>query len=191
MQRIKDNLPTLLIMSSTNFEFAFTFLCTWRFALSKIYCKIPDDIVESLPDRMLELKLKLSVLPETLVICQMDKDARIPDWLLASPFYSITKTAEEQSVVCFQIHVPEGIKGDEGWRGLKVEGPLDFSAIGVLASLTMPLAKEGISVFAMSTYNTDYLLVKEQHLKKAVEILSREGHQIREDSSEFGVQSSE
>jgi hypothetical protein len=129
---------------------------------------------------MLDLKLTLSILPETLVICQMDKDARIPDWLLASTFYSITKTAEEQSIVCSQIHVPEGIKRDEGWRCLKVEGPLDFSAAGILASLTMPLAKEGISVFAMSTYHTDYLLVKERHLEKAVQILAQNGHQIQE-----------
>jgi uncharacterized protein len=128
---------------------------------------------------MLDLKLTLSILPETLVICQMDKDARIPDWLLASTFYSITKTAEELSVVCPQINVPEGIKKDEGWRCLKVEGPLDFSAAGILASLTMPLAKEGISVFAVSTYNTDYLLVKEQHLGKAVQVLSQNGHRIQ------------
>ncbi len=128
---------------------------------------------------MLDLKLTLSILPETLVICQMDKDARIPDWLLASTFYSITKTAEELSVVCPQTNVPEGIKRDEGWRCLKVEGPLDFSAAGILASLTMPLAKEGISVFAMSTYNTDYLLVKERHLEKAVQILAQNGHQIQ------------
>ena len=128
---------------------------------------------------MLDLKLTLSILPETLVICQMDKDARIPDWLLASTFYSITKTAEELSVVCPQTNVPEGIKRDEGWRCLKVEGPLDFSAAGILASLTMPLAKEGISVFAMSTYNTDYLLVKERHLEKAVQILSQNEHRIQ------------
>lgn len=94
-------------------------------------------------------------------------------------------------MVCLQINVPEGIKRDEGWRALKVEGPLDFSATGILATLITPLAKEGISIFAVSTYDTDYLLVKERHLEKAVEILSREGHQIREDSSEFGVQSSE
>lgn len=128
---------------------------------------------------MLDLKLTLSILPETLVICQMDKDARIPDWLLASTFYSITKTAEELSVVCPQTNVPEGIKKDEGWRCLKVEGPLDFSAAGILASLTMPLAKEGISVFAMSTYNTDYLLVKEPHLEKAVQILAQNEHRIQ------------
>jgi hypothetical protein len=128
---------------------------------------------------MMGFKLKLSLLPEILAICQLPKDARIPDWLLASTFYSITKTAEELSVVCPQTNVPEGIKRDEGWRCLKVEGPLDFATTGILASLTMPLAKEGISVFAMSTYKTDYLLVKERHLEKAVQILSQNGHRIQ------------
>jgi len=124
-------------------------------------------------------KLRLFVLPETLAICQLPKDARVPQWALAASFYSITRTAEELSVVCPQTHVPEGIKKDEGWRCLKVEGPLDFSATGILASLTMPLAKEEISVFAVSTYNTDYLLVKTQHLEKAVQILAQNGHQIQ------------
>lgn len=128
---------------------------------------------------MLDLKLDISILPETLAICQMDKDAGIPEWALTCAFFSLTRTAEELSVVCHQTNVPEGIKRDEGWRCLKVEGPLDFSAAGILASLTMPLAKEGISVFAMSTYHTDYLLVKERHLEKAVQILAQNGHQIQ------------
>jgi hypothetical protein len=127
----------------------------------------------------MDAKLRLFVLPETLAICQLPKDARVPQWALAASLYSITRTAEELSVVCPQTDVPEGIKKDEGWRCLKVEGPLDFSATGILASLTMPLAKEEISVFAVSTYNTDYLLVKAQHLEKAVQVLAQNGHQIQ------------
>jgi hypothetical protein len=136
-------------------------------------------------------QLRLFVLPETLAICQLPKDARVPHWALAGMFFSVTRTAEELSVVCPQTNVPEGIKKDEGWRCLKVEGPLDFSAAGILASLTMPLAKEGISVFAMSTYHTDYLLVKERHLEKAVQVLSQNGHRIQEavQSLEFRVRS--
>ncbi|MBM4330181.1 MAG: ACT domain-containing protein [Deltaproteobacteria bacterium] len=127
---------------------------------------------------MLDLKLKISVRPETLAICQMDKDAGIPDWALTCAFFSLTRTKEELSVVCSQMNVPEGIKKEGGWRCLQVAGSLDFSITGVLASLTIPLAKEGISVFALSTYNTDYLLVKEQHLGKAVQTLAQNGHQI-------------
>ena len=81
-------------------------------------------------------------------------------------------------MVCPQINVPEGIARDEGWRVLKAEGPLDLSAVGILVRLITPLAKEGISVFALSTYDTDYLLVKEQQLEKAAQILSEEGHEI-------------
>ncbi len=81
-------------------------------------------------------------------------------------------------MVCPQINVPEGIKKNEGWRGLKVEGPLDFSATGILAALVNPLAKEGVSVLALSTYDTDYLLVKEECLERAIQILSEEGNQI-------------
>lgn len=128
---------------------------------------------------MTDLKLKLSILPETFAVCRLDKEARIPDWAPAGSFFSITRTLEELSVVCPQIHVPEGIKRDEGWRCLKVEGSLDFSVSGVLASLTMPLAHEGISVFVVSTYNTDYLMVKQEHLKKAVMVLSQRGHQVQ------------
>jgi hypothetical protein len=128
---------------------------------------------------MMGFKLKLSLLPEILAICQLPKNARVPQWALAGSFFSVTRTAEELSVVCPQTNVPEGIKKDEGWRCLKVEGPLDFSAAGILASLTMPLAKEEIGVFAVSTYNTDYLLVKEQHLEKAVQILAQNEHRIQ------------
>jgi len=128
---------------------------------------------------MKDSKLRLSILPETLAICRLDKNAGIPDWALGACFVSITRTSEELSVICPEIQVPEGVKGDAGWRGLKVEGPLDLSAIGVLASLTVPLAREGISVFAVSTYDTDYLLVKQRDLEKAVMVLSQNGHQIQ------------
>jgi hypothetical protein len=127
---------------------------------------------------MTDSKLSLSILPNNFAICRLDKGAGIPDWALASSFFSLTRSAEELSVVCPQNLVPEGIRRNAGWRCLKVEGPLDLSATGVLASLTNPLAQEGISVFAVSTYDTDYLLVKKKDLKKAVIVLSRNGHQI-------------
>jgi len=128
---------------------------------------------------MTNSKLTLFILPDTLAICRLDKDVQIPDWANAGSFLSITRTAEELSIVCPQTLVPKGIKREEGWRCLKVGGPLDFSATGVLASLLIPLRQEGISVFVISTYDTDYLMVKEEHLEKAVRILSRNGHQIQ------------
>jgi len=125
-------------------------------------------------------KLILSIQPETLAVCRLDRDARIPDWALSGSFLSITRTDEELSIVTPQINVPEGIRKDEGWRWLKVEGTLDFALTGVIASLTMPLAFEGISVFVVSTYETDYLLVKERSLSKAARILSENGHLVQD-----------
>ena len=123
--------------------------------------------------------MNLLILPETLAICRLEKDAAIPDWARTGSFVSITRTAEELSIVCPQIQVPAEVKREEGWRGIKVQGPLDFSLTGILASLTTPLAKGGISVFAISTYDTDYLLVKEENLEKTIEILVKKGHRVQ------------
>jgi hypothetical protein len=128
---------------------------------------------------MTRIKHNLSILPEIFSICRLDKESGIPDWAVANRFFSITRNDEELSVVCPQAQVPQGVKRDAGWRCLKVEGPLDLSATGVLASLANPLAEEGISIFAVSTYDTDYLLVKQKDLEKAVTVLSENGHQIR------------
>jgi hypothetical protein len=126
-----------------------------------------------------ETKRKLIVLPETLAVCRLDKGEKIPEWGLKGSFSSITRTEEELSVVCLQCQVPPGVKREEGWAALKVEGPLDFSLTAILASLTMPLAQEGISLFALSTYDTDYLLVKEEQLERAIRALQKEGHEIK------------
>jgi len=128
------------------------------------------------------LKKKLLLWSETLSICRLGGDAPIPEWALTGGFSSITRTAQELSVVCPQDQVPPGIQKRDGWKALQVEGPLDFSLTGVLASLTEPLAKEGISVFAISTYDTDYLLVREEQLKGAIQALRGEGYEIEKSS---------
>ena len=129
-------------------------------------------------------KLNLLILAETLAICRLEKDAAIPEWAKRGTFASITRTAEELSIVCPQIQVPAEIKREGGWRCIKVKGPLDFSLTGILASLTTPLAQEGVSIFAISTYDTDYLLVKEENLERAIEILVKKGNRIQKNSSE-------
>ena len=123
--------------------------------------------------------LALSLLPDTLAICRLTPVAPMPDWALAGSFFSIARTADELSIVCPQSDVPPGIQCDRDWRCLKVEGPLDLSLIGILASLTAPLARAGIGIFAVSTYDTDYVLVKEKCLEEAVLVLSQEGHHVR------------
>ncbi len=127
-------------------------------------------------------KKKLLLLSETLCICRLERNAPIPEWALTSAFSSITRTVKELSVVCPRNRVPPGIQKQDGWKALQVEGPLDFSLTGVLASLTEPLAKEGISTFAISTYDTDYLLVKEKQMEGAIQALRDEGFKIEEGS---------
>jgi hypothetical protein len=131
---------------------------------------------------MVKLKKKLLLWSETLTICRLERNAPIPEWAMTGWFSSITRTTEELSVVCAQDQVPPGIQKQEGWKALQVEGPLDFSLTGVLASLTEPLAKEGISVFAVSTYDTDYLLVKQEQLEGAIQALLKEGYEVKKNS---------
>ncbi len=125
--------------------------------------------------------LTLSVLPEEFGICRLDSAAEIPGWAISGPFFSITRTREELSIVCPAASIPEGSVAERGWRCLKVHGPLDFSQTGILASLAEPLAKAGLSIFAVSTYDTDYLLVKANELQKAVQALRQAGHRVTEE----------
>ncbi len=90
----------------------------------------------------------------------------------------MTYTSEELSIVCHSDLVPADVNCDAGWTALKVEGPMDLSLVGVLASLSVPLADAGIPLFAISTHNTDYLLVMDEKLESAKQALEREGHLI-------------
>ena len=122
----------------------------------------------------------LTLLPETFAICRLAPDAHLPPWADAGPFVSITRTRDELSIVCAQGAVPAGVSHDMDWRCLKVEGPFDLvTTTGVLASMAMPLARAGISLFVVATFDTDYLLVKDEALPRAVQALSEEGHRVR------------
>lgn len=117
-------------------------------------------------------ELILSILPDHLAVCQADPETPFPDWLPTEGFWSLTKTSNELSLVVGEVYVPEDWKAEKGWRCLKVIGPLDFSMVGVLSSLAKPLADVSISIFVISTYDTDYLLVRQENLDQTVEILS-------------------
>src|SRR5215211_1748993 len=114
---------------------------------------------------MSEYQLTLAVRPDTFAICRLNSDAAIPDWAVAGALFSITRTADELSVVCRQADVPAAVKCENDWRCLKVEGTLDFSLIGIMAALAGPLAQAEISIFVISTFDTDYLLVKADKLE--------------------------
>ena len=111
-------------------------------------------------------------------VCRLSKEQAIPKWAIDSPFFSITKTLDELSIVCPQNNIPSDIKCERDWKVLKVLGPLDFSLIGILASISGALAKKGVSIFAISTFDTDYILVKESSLANAIEALRQEGYSI-------------
>jgi hypothetical protein len=123
--------------------------------------------------------LSLRALPDPLAVCRLAAGAEVPAWAVAARFFSITRTAGEMSVVCPETSVPEGTESETGWRVLQVEGPLDLSLTGVLAALAGPLAEAEIPIFVISTFETDYLLVKAERLEAAVETLRRAGHRVR------------
>ena len=127
---------------------------------------------------MADEPLSLQLLPETLAVCRLESNSPVPDWALCGSFCSVTRTADELSVVCPEGAVPKGGKAERGWRLLQVEGPLDFAMTGVLARLTKPLAEAGVSVFVLSTYNTDYLLVRDRDVASAVAALRADGHRV-------------
>jgi hypothetical protein len=122
--------------------------------------------------------LTLDLLPGSYAVCRLDAGEPLPAWAGAGPFVSVTRTEAELSVVCPQGSVPAGVRAEPGWRGLKVRGPLGFGTTGVLASLAGPLASSGVSIFVVSTYDTDYLLVQERDLERGVDALSRAGHTV-------------
>jgi hypothetical protein len=122
--------------------------------------------------------LSLIILPQRLAICRLSPDEPIPTFLFHSQFYSITRTSDELSIVLPEETVPADWKAETGWRCLKVIGHLDFDLTGSLASLAIPLSETGISFFVISTYDTDYLLVKEDNLEKATKVLLKSGHVV-------------
>jgi len=123
-------------------------------------------------------QLSLSVLPERFAVCRLGPDDRVPDWVFSKSFWSITRTDEELSLILPEEYVPSGWKVEKGWRCLKVLGPLDLSVTGVIASLSAPLADAGVSILAICTYDTDYLLVRNGDLDRAREVLVEHGHQV-------------
>jgi len=123
-------------------------------------------------------KLNLSLLPHKYAVCQLHPDKHIPYWSLLGDFVSLTRTHEELSIVCQQDNVPDDIEAERGWCCLQVQGAFDFSAAGVHASLAIPLAEAEISVLAIATYATDYLLIKEQNVERALKVLEQAGHHI-------------
>ncbi|HJV89216.1 MAG TPA: ACT domain-containing protein [Holophagaceae bacterium] len=122
--------------------------------------------------------MKLRRRPEVLAVARLEATAPWPAWALEAPFAALTRTDEELSLVVPLDRVPEGVRREGPWRAVQVEGPLDFALVGILAELSGILARAGISCFALSTFDTDYLLVKSDRLEAACEALGAAGHAI-------------
>jgi uncharacterized protein len=125
----------------------------------------------------------LTVLGERLSICRLDAGEEVPAWATGGHFFSVTRTRDELSVVCPDDVVPESISRERGWCALRLEGPFDLSMVGVLASVASPLAEAGASIFAVSTFDTDYVLVREEQLDLAVDTLRASGHRVGDHSA--------
>ena len=125
-----------------------------------------------------DVALRLSVLEDRFAVCRLAPDREVPGWATEAGFFSVTRTPGELSIVCPEQNVPNEVQFEGEWRAFRVEGPLDFSLVGVLDSLLEPLAEAEISVFAISTYDTDYVLVNEDQLDSAIATLRDNGHEI-------------
>jgi hypothetical protein len=124
-------------------------------------------------------RLTLELLPERFAIARLEADSGVPAWVQSGPLVSVTRTAVELSIVCPEASVPQDVKAQRALRCLRVLGPLPFSEIGVLSSIAQPIARAGVSIFALSTYDTDYLLVAHTDLEAGVFALNEAGHVVR------------
>ena len=109
---------------------------------------------------------------------RLDPDADLPDWVRGGHFWSVTRSDAELSIVCAENDVPADASAERGWRAFEVAGPLDFSLTGVVSSLVGPLAEADVPIFVLSTFETDYVLVHEPDLARAVAALAAAGHTV-------------
>jgi hypothetical protein len=125
-----------------------------------------------------EEKLPLAVDPGLYAVCRLPPEAPVPAWAWGGEISSVTRTSHELSIVCAQVRVPNDIEKETGWRAIRVDAVLDPALTGVLAGLLDPLAEARISIFALSTFLTDYILIRDPDLPRALEIFRSNGHPV-------------
>ena len=126
-----------------------------------------------------QVRLPLELLPDTLAICRLPADAAVPKWAAdRGGFLTVSRTADELSIMTVQRAVPAGIRCERDYQAVRVRGPLSPNLVGILLSILKPLAEAGISILAISTYDTDYVFVKTRHMPAALKALRHAGHQI-------------
>lgn len=129
-------------------------------------------------------RFQLSLLPEHFAIVGLSPGAEIPAWATQGPFFSITRTSDELSIMVEESRVPASVSSQGGWRVIKVHGPFMLSEVGVLAALVGPLAAARVSVLTIATFDTDYLLVASESIAAAISALERAGHSFPRSKSE-------
>ena len=122
--------------------------------------------------------LKFRQLSGTYAIVRLAPDAPVPDWATNGEFTSVTRTSDELSVVCPSANLPADVHSPHRWTCLKLEGPFPFSLTGVLLSFIEPLSDNGVPIFAISTYDTDYVLVQEEFVERAMGALQKAGREL-------------
>jgi hypothetical protein len=122
--------------------------------------------------------VKLHTLDELYAIVRLEPDAELPDWVRDGHFWSATRSESELSIVCCEEDVPTDASAERGWCALELAGPLDFSLTGVVAALVTPLAEAEVPIFVISTFETDYLFVRERDLERSVDALAEAGHSV-------------
>jgi hypothetical protein len=147
--------------------------------LALLMARIPTTGEAQNPRPTARPRLPLELLPDTLAICRLEPGSPVPSWAAGtSSFLTLSRTAEELSITTLQSAVPSGVPCERDYRAVRVRGPLPLNFVGILAAIADPLAAAGLSIFAISTYDTDYVLVKARELETALRVLRQAGHQI-------------
>ena len=128
------------------------------------------------------IELKFEWLPGPFAIVKLPADAAVPDWALAGVFTSVTRTSDELSIVCPADNLPPNANSGSRWTCFKLKGPFAFSQVGILAAFIDPLAQSGVPIFAISTYDTDYVLIQEEFAGMALGALREAGHELLGDN---------
>ena len=124
------------------------------------------------------LAMRLNLFPDQFAICQLAASEGLPSWASDSSFVVQARDARESTVVCQQRLVPPHITAARNWKCFQVDGVLDFSLVGIISSLTSALAVNNISVYVVSTFSSDYLLIREADLENAIQAWQNAGHEI-------------
>ncbi len=133
--------------------------------------------------------MELKRIDYDFTVCKVESEL---DLLTGKDFYFVGKTDEEISLVCITEDTPENtVERDDGWKAFRIQGVLDFSLIGILSKISSILAENKIGIFAVSTYNTDYILVKQENYEKAIEALAKDGYEITYFDVAHGIKTDE